>query len=114
MPGAQCTRSFACEIKSTRAQSPQVHRKNPAFPHAMVLTVYFVLSPAIGPVCHRRQRIWLVRPGRADFASADLTPASRRQDHTTLPSASQASVVNVSSIAHGKTRPAITSHAPSG
>ena len=44
----------------------------------MVLTVSFVLSPAIGLVCHRRLR----------FLSADLTPASRRQDHTTSPSAS--------------------------
>jgi hypothetical protein len=49
MPGAQCTRSLACEIKqSTRASSPQVHQVHPAFPHAMVLTVSFVLSPAIG------------------------------------------------------------------
>jgi hypothetical protein len=28
----------------------------PAFPHAMVLTVSFVLSPAIGLFCHRRRR----------------------------------------------------------
>src|SRR3954454_9089411 len=47
---------------------------NPAFPHAMVLTVSFVISPVIGLVCHRR------------FVSAQsLTPASRRQDHTTSP-----------------------------
>ena len=57
--------------------SPWVHRSNPAFPHAMVLTVSFVISPVIGLVCHRR------------LASAQsLTPASRRQDHTTSPSAS--------------------------
>src|SRR5436305_3179497 len=49
---------------------------DPAFPHAMVLTVSFVISPVIGLCCHRR------------FASAqNLTPASRRQDHTTSPSA---------------------------
>src|ERR1700738_1135249 len=42
----------------------------------MVLTVSFVLSPVIGLVCHRR---WQV--------IANLTPASRRQDHTTSPSA---------------------------
>src|SRR3979409_2293339 len=29
----------------------------------------------------------LSKPGRADLTSADLTPASRRQDHTILPSA---------------------------
>ena len=28
--------------------SQQSHRSSPAFPHAMVLTVSFVLSPAIG------------------------------------------------------------------
>src|SRR3954452_4632572 len=56
--------------------SPWVHRGHPAFPHAMVLTVSFVISPVIGLVCHRR------------LASAQsLTPASRRQDHTTSPSA---------------------------
>src|SRR3954452_11262795 len=56
--------------------SPWVHRSNPAFPHATVLTVSFVISPVIGLFCHRR------------LASAqNLTPASRRQDHTTLPSA---------------------------
>jgi hypothetical protein len=44
----------------------------------MVLTVSFGLSPVIGLSCHRRQR---------KFSSANLTPASRRQDHTTSPSA---------------------------
>jgi hypothetical protein len=45
----------------------------------MVLTAYFELSPVTGLVCHRRQRKYL---------SANLTPASGRQDHTTSPSAS--------------------------
>ena len=44
----------------------------------MVLTVSFVLSSATGLVCHRCLRI----------ISANLTPASGRQDHTTSPSAS--------------------------
>jgi hypothetical protein len=38
--------------------SKRVHRNHPAFPHAMVLTVSFVLSPVTGLCCHRRQRIW--------------------------------------------------------
>ncbi len=46
----------------------------------MVLTASFVLSPVIGLFCHRHRRI----------CSADLTPASRRQDHTTSPSTSSA------------------------
>jgi hypothetical protein len=40
--------------------SKRVHRNHPAFPHAMVLTVYFVLSSVTGLFCHRRLRIWLV------------------------------------------------------
>ena len=58
--------------------SKQVQRRQSGIPCAMVLTVSFALSPVIGLVCHRRLRI----------ESANLTPASRRQDHTTSPSAS--------------------------
>jgi hypothetical protein len=58
--------------------------KHPAFPHAMVLTGSFVLSPVI--------RIWLT-PSSADN-STDLTPTARRQDHTTSPSASGVLVSN--------------------
>src|SRR5918996_3893906 len=34
----------------------EVHRIHPAFPHAMVLTVSFVLFPVIGLCCHRHRR----------------------------------------------------------
>jgi hypothetical protein len=37
-------------VESTRGSSPWVHRTDPAFPHAMVLTGSFVLSPVIGLV----------------------------------------------------------------
>ena len=37
--------------------SKRVPRNHPTFPHAMVLTVSFVLSPVTGLVCHRRLRI---------------------------------------------------------
>jgi hypothetical protein len=66
------------EIESIRVSSPQVHRSNPAFPHAMVFTVSFALSLVIG--------LFVTVAG--GIASANLTPASRRQDHTTSPSAS--------------------------
>jgi hypothetical protein len=36
-------------------------RIHPTFPHAMVLTVSFVLSPVIGLVCHRRLARLLTR-----------------------------------------------------
>src|SRR5216684_3305221 len=53
----------------------------------MVLTVCFVLSPVTGLVCHRHQRILAVSVRSDRHASANLTPASGRQDHTTSPSA---------------------------
>src|SRR5712691_3600656 len=66
--------------------SKRVPRNHPTFPHAMVLTVSFALSPVTGLVCHRRPRTNVVpKPGRADITSANLTPASGRQDHTTSP-----------------------------
>jgi len=80
--------------------SERVHRNHPAFPHAMVLTVSFVLSPVTGLFCHRHQRInVLSKPGWADLNSANLTPASGRQDHTTSPYAAT-SLVRTLLIAH--------------
>src|SRR4051794_31676376 len=48
---------------------------DPAFPHATVLTVSFVISPVIGLFV------------TVALLAQNLTPASRRQDHTTSPSA---------------------------
>jgi hypothetical protein len=79
MPGAQCTRSLACKNRKHASKSPRSHRDHPAFPHAMVLTAYFRTLPG--------DRAFL-SPSLADLSSANLTPASRRQDHTTSPSAS--------------------------
>jgi len=76
MPGAWCARSRACSVVNTRV-SHHGHTGTPGIPRAMVLTAYFALSPVIGLFCHRHQRI----------ESANLTPASRHQDHTTSPSA---------------------------
>jgi hypothetical protein len=46
----------------TRASSPRGSPGYPAFPHAMVLTAYFVISSVIGLYCHRRLRIGLPGP----------------------------------------------------
>jgi hypothetical protein len=74
----------------------------------MVLTASFALSPVIGLVCHRRLAdMVLSAPGRADMPPLNLTPASRRQDHTTSPSASQASLVSAPLIAHKSKGPAL-------
>src|SRR5216684_1832657 len=59
-PAASCALCIGKKHTSKR-----VHRNHPAFPHAMVLTAYFVLSPVTGLFCHRRQRInVLPAPGR--------------------------------------------------
>jgi hypothetical protein len=77
MPGAWCARSRACSVVNTRV-SHYGHTGNARHSPRNGFTAYFELSPVIGLFCHRHQRI----------ESANLTPASRRQDHTTSPSAS--------------------------
>ena len=72
-------------VEGTRVS--QVTPESPGIPYAMVLTASFVLSPATGLSCHRR-------PRKND--SANLTPASGRQDHTTSPSASAPFVIGAS------------------
>jgi hypothetical protein len=67
-----------CTKKRTRAY--RFSGGNPAFPAQWFYGLY-VLSPAIGLSCHRHL---------AELPPQDLTPASRRQDHTTLPSACEA------------------------
>jgi hypothetical protein len=58
MPGARRTRSLVCKgWWSTRVSSPKVAPEHPAFPHAMVLTVSSVLSPATNSSCHRHPQI---------------------------------------------------------
>jgi hypothetical protein len=59
--------------------------KHSGIPRAMVLTASFVLSLVIGLSCHHR------RP-RCASITAHLTSASRRQDHTTSPSAAMSFV----------------------
>src|SRR5215218_8526204 len=67
VPNAPAASRAKWEV-STRASSPKVHRNHPAFPHAMVLTAYFVLSPATNSSCHRHRRIKVLsKPGRADL-----------------------------------------------
>jgi hypothetical protein len=48
----------SCALGSGRTHtSIRVPRNHPTFPHAMVLTVSFELSPVTSLVCHRRPRI---------------------------------------------------------
>ena len=81
MPGARCTRSLACKIKK----------------HTSVVTTGSPGSPGI-PARNGFNSLYralpgdraLLSPSPAEMTSANLTPASRRQDHTTSPSASHA------------------------
>ena len=52
MPGVQYTRSLAWEKIEPHELVTTVAPEHPAFPHAMVLTVSFVLSPVIGYRMH--------------------------------------------------------------
>jgi hypothetical protein len=56
MPGARCTRSLVCKVLVAHEVVATGPPEHPAFPHAMVLTAYFALSPVIGLGCHRRLR----------------------------------------------------------
>jgi hypothetical protein len=109
MPGARAPAASCAKVESTRVSHHEYAGNTRHSRTRMVLTASFVLSPVIGLVCHRRLRIWLVRPGWADFASADLTPASRRQDHTTSPSAAT-SLVSAPFDRSRTFRPALRSH----
>jgi hypothetical protein len=109
MPGAQCTRSLVCAWCSEDAHeySQRSHRKSPGIPARNGFNGFLralpgdraFLSPSLPD-----QR--LIAPGWADLPSDNLTPASRRQDHTTSPSAT-GSVVRVPSDRSRIVRPAL-------
>jgi hypothetical protein len=89
MPGARCTRSLACNKKSMRV-SRYRFTGTPGIPCAMVLT-----AASCSP---RRSGFLVTVIGEISFTN--LTPASRRQDHTTSPSASQAHLVKSAARVH--------------
>jgi hypothetical protein len=80
MPGAQCTRSLVCALGSKYAHeySQRRHRITSGIPHAMVLTVSSVLSPATSsflPPSSRGLKASRARSGRL-MPPRDLTPAT--------------------------------------
>ena len=83
-PAASCAK-----VESTRVVTT-VAPEHPAFPHAMVLT-----AASYSP---RRSGFLVTVIGEISFTN--LTPASRRQDHTTSPSASQAPLVKSAARVH--------------
>src|SRR5260221_10826797 len=98
MPAAPAASCALVVVESTRATTSTP--ESPDVPARNGFTAYVVLSPVTGLFCHRRQRIRVLsKPGRADSTSANLTPASGRQDHTILPYATT-SLVRSLLIAH--------------
>ena len=80
-PGARCTRGLVCNCaQRTRTRAYRFSGNiRPSLRNGF--TAYFVLSPVNGSFA-------TVVPAETCF-SANLTPAPRRQDHTTSPYASQ-------------------------
>src|SRR5258708_4482692 len=77
MPGARCARSRACSVVNTRV-SHHGHTGTTRHSPRNGFTAYIVLSPVTG----------LFATVIGGITSANLTPASGCQDHTTSPSAS--------------------------
>ena len=75
MPGARCTRGLVCQ--ELRIWRTRAYRAAETLRHPLRngFTAYFVLSPVSG----------LVVTVTCRNAPTGLTPASRRQDHTTSP-----------------------------
>jgi hypothetical protein len=78
MPDAQCARSLVCEMEKAHKHSHHGHTGTARHSKRNGFTGSFVLFPGTGLSCPRHRR---------KSASADLTPASGRQNHTTSPSA---------------------------
>jgi hypothetical protein len=91
MPAAPAVSCAIIVVERTRVTTSTP--ESPGIPARNGFTTYFALSPVTGLFCHRRPRTNVVSaPGRADTTSANLTPASGRQDHTTSPSAASSLV----------------------
>jgi hypothetical protein len=88
MPGARCTRSLAWEeIEPHECRHREVHRETPGIPARNGFNGLLRDLPGDRALLSPSPANWFAGPGRADTPPRDLTPASRRQDHTTSPSA---------------------------
>src|SRR4029077_2553686 len=79
-PGARCTRGLVCKDAQKSAHEHTGTDGAIRLSLRDGFTAYFVLSPVTGLSCHRHPQ---------KRASANLTPASGRQDHTTSPYATR-------------------------
>src|SRR5258708_4803017 len=88
MPGAQRTRSLACEIKKHTSIVTTVTPERPGIPRAMVLRLTSRSPRRPGFVATVVARIKVLPDARLGrLASANLAPTLGRQNHTTPPSA---------------------------
>jgi hypothetical protein len=78
MPGAQCARSLACKMKKAHEHSHHGHTENTRHSPRNGFNGFLRALPG-DRAC--------LPPSPAEGFSANLTPASGRQDHTTSPSA---------------------------
>jgi hypothetical protein len=110
VPAAPAASCALVVVESTRVTTSTP--ESPDVPARNGFTAYFALSPVTGLFATVAREYGWPAPGRADQTSANLTPASGRQDHTTSPYAAT-SLVRVLLTAHGflRTRPAIPSRA---
>ena len=89
-PGARCTRGLVCKVrKQKRTRAYRFSGEHPAFPAQWLYGLLRAL-PGERLFCHRRH---------AESGLRNLTPAPRRQDHTTSPYA-RATLVSRSSRVH--------------
>jgi hypothetical protein len=95
MPGAQCTRSLVCAVvvQDAHEYSQRSHRKSPGIPARNGFNGFLRALPG--------DRAFLSPSSLRSLLLKNLTPASRRQDHTTSPSASKtlSSLAPLASIA---------------
>src|SRR6059058_5714940 len=87
---------YASAISRREAPELCMGQDHPAFRHVMVLTAYFVLSPATNSSCHHRRRIKVLskaRSGRLNLRRLDTSNGARttRLCHPRRPSTPTAS-----------------------
>jgi hypothetical protein len=99
MPDARCTRGPVCKMEKQSAHEHTGQRRRSDIPCAMALRLIRGL-PGDRAFLSPSPADRLASPGWAWKTSADLTPASRRQNHTTSPYAA-APFVSALLIAHG-------------
>ena len=76
MPGAQCTRSLACDRNKAHERSHHGHTGITRHSPRNGFTAYTALSPATNSPCHRHPRIKVLSTRSGRLASTNLTPAT--------------------------------------